>query len=113
MKSTAKSALGITTTMGTTANTTAGPKTPPDSEASANRAVPLKRNFAWTLAGNVTYAVCQWGIFLVLARLGSPGMVGQFALGFAIANPVILLSQLQLRSLQATDASHAEYRPGD
>jgi len=40
-------------------------------------------------------------------------MVGQFALGFAVANPVILLSQLQLRPLQATDASHREYRPGD
>jgi len=40
-------------------------------------------------------------------------MVGQFALGFALVNPVFLLSQLQLRSLQATDASHAEQRLGD
>jgi len=75
--------------------------------------VPLTRNFVWTLAGNVTYAACQWGIFLVLARLSGPEMVGKFALGFAVANPVILLSQFQLRALQATDASHKEFRPGD
>ena len=74
---------------------------------------PLKRNFAWTLAGNLTYAGCQWGFVLVLSRLGNPEMLGEVALGLAIASPVFLMSQLQLRSLQATDASHAEYRPGD
>jgi O-antigen/teichoic acid export membrane protein len=73
--------------------------------------VSLRGNVAWTLAGNIVYAACQWGIFLALARLGNPTMVGQFALGFAIANPVFLFSQLQLRALQATDASHAEFSP--
>jgi len=75
--------------------------------------VPLRRNLAWTLTGNVIYAGCQWGCLVVLSRVGNAEMVGQFALGLAIANPVILMSQLQLRSLQATDASHSEYRPGD
>jgi O-antigen/teichoic acid export membrane protein len=76
-------------------------------------APPLKQNVAWTLAGNIFYAGCQWGVFLALARLGSVEMVGQFALAFAVANPVFLFSQLQLRALQSTDASHAEHRPGD
>ena len=49
----------------------------------------------------------------MLSRLGNPEMLGEVALGLAIASPVFLMSQLQLRSLQATDASHAEYRPGD
>ena len=75
--------------------------------------VSLKGNLAWTLAGNLIYAGSQWGCLVVLSRLGNPAMVGQFALGLAICSPVILMSQLQLRSLQATDASHAEYRPGD
>jgi O-antigen/teichoic acid export membrane protein len=81
--------------------------------ALAQRPVSLRRNLAWTLAGNVIYAGCQWGCLVALSRVGNTEMVGQFALGLAIANPVFLLSQLQLRSLQATDASHSEYRPGD
>jgi O-antigen/teichoic acid export membrane protein len=75
--------------------------------------ISLGGNVAWTLGGNIVYAGCQWGIFLALARLGNPTMVGQFALGFAIANPVFLFSQLQLRALQATDASHAEFYPSN
>lgn len=39
-------------------------------------------------------------------------MVGQFALGLAITTPVILLFNLQLRAIQATDATN-EYRFGD
>jgi O-antigen/teichoic acid export membrane protein len=43
-------------------------------------------------------------MLIVLAKLGSAEMVGQFALGVAIASPVIALSGLQLRAIQATDA---------
>jgi O-antigen/teichoic acid export membrane protein len=64
----------------------------------------LRRNFSWTFAGNVVYAAAQWGILVLLAKLGSPEMVGQFALGLAITAPVILFANLQLRSVQATDA---------
>jgi O-antigen/teichoic acid export membrane protein len=77
------------------------------------RLIALRSNIAWTLAGNVIYAASQWSIFLLLARWGSPEIVGAFALGFAVTSPVILFSQLQLRPLQSTDASHREYRPGD
>jgi O-antigen/teichoic acid export membrane protein len=69
----------------------------------------LRRNFAWTLAGNVVYAGCQWGMLIVLAKLTSPEMVGQFALALAITAPVFMFSSLQLRIVQATDAAH-EYR---
>lgn len=71
----------------------------------------LRHNFAWTLAGNVVYAGCQWGMLIVLAKLGSPVMVGQFALGLAITAPVIMLTNLQLRALQVTDA-HQDYAFG-
>jgi len=67
----------------------------------------LSRNAAWALLGNVGYAACQWGVLLVIAKHAPPEEVGRFALGVAIAGPVIILTNLQLRAVQATDARHA------
>ena len=67
--------------------------------------------FSWTFAGNVVYSGSQWGMLMVLAKLGSPEMVGQFALGLAVTAPVIMFANLQLRGVQATDARR-EYRFG-
>ncbi len=79
----------------------------------AQPAIPsLRWNFAWTLSGNVVYAGCQWGMLVVLAKLGSPEMVGQFALGLAVTAPVFMLGSLALRPAQATDA-RGEYEFGD
>jgi len=77
-----------------------------------SRALSLRRNFAWTFLGNVVYAACQWGMLVSLAKLGTPEMVGQFALGLAVGAPVMMLANLQLRSVQATDARN-EYQFGD
>lgn len=66
--------------------------------------LPLRINFLWTLLGNIVYAGSQWGMLMILAKLGNPEMVGQFSLGLAITAPVILLTNLQLRAVQATDA---------
>ncbi len=76
------------------------------------RPLSLRVNFSWTFVGNVVYAGCQWGMLVVLAKLGSPEMLGQFALGLAISTPVMMLANLQLRAIQATDARH-EYQFGD
>ncbi len=68
-------------------------------------AVPsLKYNFSWTLAGNVFYAGCHWGMLALMAKLSTAAIVGQFALGLAITAPVFMLTNLQLRGVQATDA---------
>ncbi len=64
----------------------------------------LKQNFSWTFVGNGVYQACQWGMLVVLAKLTSPEAVGQFALGLAICAPVVMLTNLQLRAVQATDA---------
>ncbi len=72
----------------------------------------MRANFSWTMAGNVVYAICQWGIFVVLAKLGTPDMVGQISLAFAITAPISLFTDLKLRSIQATD-SKKEYLFGD
>jgi O-antigen/teichoic acid export membrane protein len=77
----------------------------------APRPLSLRSNFSWTLAGNVVYAGCQWGMLVVLAKFGSPEKVGQFALGLAVTAPIIMFSNLQLRAIQATDARR-EYRFG-
>lgn len=71
-----------------------------------SRSLSLRQNFSWIFVGNLVYAGCQWGFLVILAKMGTPEMVGQFALGFAIATPVMLLLNLQLRAVQATDAEH-------
>jgi O-antigen/teichoic acid export membrane protein len=68
----------------------------------------IRSNFAWTLAGYAVYAGCQWGMLVALAKLGTAGMVGQFALGLAVTAPLLLFANLQLRSVLATDA-RSEY----
>jgi len=55
--------------------------------------------------GNAFYSLCQWGIIALLAKLGSTKMVGQFTLGLAITAPIIMFTNLQLRTVQATDAN--------
>jgi O-antigen/teichoic acid export membrane protein len=69
-------------------------------------------NFLWALTGNLFYAACQWGILVVLAKLGTPQMVGEFALALAITAPVVIGAGLSLRSIQATDAA-SQYCFGD
>ena len=73
--------------------------------------LPLRENFAWTLAGNAIYAACQWGILVTIAKFGTPAMLGQFALGLALAAPVFMLTSLQLRAVLVTD-SRDQYRLG-
>lgn len=72
----------------------------------------MRKNFVWTFSGSVVYAACQWGMLTVLAKFGTPVMVGQFALGMALSAPVVLFAGLQLRNIQATDAKHL-YAFGD
>jgi O-antigen/teichoic acid export membrane protein len=66
--------------------------------------IPLRHQFSWTLAGNLTYAACQWGVLIFMTKLVEPALVGRFALGLAIAAPILTLTNLQLRAIQATDA---------
>lgn len=85
------------------------PDAPAASADAAPKVVPaqlsLRANFSWTFVGNAVYAACQWGMLVILARLTSPEAVGQFSLGLAITAPIIMLSNLGLRSAQASDTS--------
>jgi O-antigen/teichoic acid export membrane protein len=72
----------------------------------------LRTDFNWTLAGNVVYSLCQWGMLSVLAKAGNASIVGQFALALAIAAPVFMFTNLALRGVQVSDVRR-EYQFGD
>ncbi|MFM9966084.1 MAG: lipopolysaccharide biosynthesis protein [Planctomycetaceae bacterium] len=78
-----------------------------DSRATDGRPAPLsvRSNFVWSLAGNVLYAFCQFGVLFVLAKLCSAETVGLYVLGIAVTSPIFLFAGLQLRRLQATDTN--------
>jgi O-antigen/teichoic acid export membrane protein len=70
----------------------------------SGQALTLKQNFAWTFVGDTTFAAAQWAMLAVIAKLGTPEMVGLFTLGLAITAPIIIFANLKLRAVQATDA---------
>lgn len=62
----------------------------------------LKKNFSWNFIGNLIYSVTQWALIVVITRLGGVEMVGFFSLGLAITGPIMMFTNLQLRTVQAT-----------
>ncbi len=65
----------------------------------------VRRNVGWSIAGNILYSLSLWGILVLLARRDQTGqLVGQFSLGYAVCLPVQMFFNLQLKSVQATDA---------
>ena len=72
----------------------------------------LKRGLAWTLLGSGVYLACHYATLIALARMTRPAVVGQYARALAIWMPIIVLSQLQLRQIQATDV-HERFKFGD
>jgi O-antigen/teichoic acid export membrane protein len=64
----------------------------------------LKKNFSWTFVGNAIYYASQWGVLIALSNLGDETMTGQYHLGLAVCAPIFVFADLQLRTVQATDA---------
>jgi O-antigen/teichoic acid export membrane protein len=69
------------------------------------RRLSLKANFTWTFIGNVVYAASQWGKLVIIAKMTNPESVGLFTLGLAFGAPVVILFNLGLRAVQATDVN--------
>lgn len=61
--------------------------------------------FAWVSFGRAVFLLSQWGVVVVLTKLGTAETVGLYVLGLSITAPVFLLAGLQLRSLQAVDVA--------
>jgi O-antigen/teichoic acid export membrane protein len=72
----------------------------------------LKKNFGWAFAGNFINAGCRWGMLVAITKLCSIDDVGIFGLAMAISTPVIMFTNLHLRTVYATDISQ-QYRFGE
>jgi len=64
----------------------------------------LRADFSWMFVGNAIYAGGQFLTLMLLAKLVSPELVGQYALGLAIVYPVMMLTNLQLRAVMTSGA---------
>src|SRR5262249_18965607 len=69
--------------------------------------VSLQSDVSWTLIGNVAFGVSQFAVLVAFAKLATVEALGQFALATAICSPIITFLNLQLRGLQATDATES------
>jgi O-antigen/teichoic acid export membrane protein len=63
----------------------------------------LRRNAGWMLLGQGAYAVGQWAIVIIVARLGGPALIGQLTLALAITAPIFVFGYLQMREIQVVD----------
>ena len=72
----------------------------------------LRENFSWNFVGSVVYSASQFFILIMLAKLVEPEIVGYYTLGLALTAPIMMLTNLQLRQIQATDTTYY-YKFGD
>jgi O-antigen/teichoic acid export membrane protein len=72
--------------------------------AQSGRRPSLRADFSWMFVGNAIYAGGQFLTLMLLAKLVSPELVGQYALGLAIVYPVMMLTNLQLRAIMTSGA---------
>ncbi len=56
-----------------------------------------------TLAANIIFALSQWLVIIVVARLGSPAQVGYITLATAIVTPAFAMTGMSLREARAVD----------
>jgi len=64
----------------------------------------LRKNFSWMFAGGMLSSACKWLILIVMTKLISTEQVGHYVLALSITAPIVMVSMLQLRMVQATDA---------
>lgn len=77
------------------------------------RATPrLLRSVGWTVSGTFVFAISQWAIVALTAKLAGPVALGLFTLAAAVVAPILALAQTQLRGVLGTDARY-EHRLGD
>ncbi|MDV3427634.1 MAG: glycosyltransferase [Bacillota bacterium] len=62
----------------------------------------LKR-FSWIFVGNLIYTLSKALMLIIITRLGSPSMVGQYSLSIAITTPLYTFLGLGLRTVYVTD----------
>ena len=63
----------------------------------------LKNSIFWSFVGNLIFLGCQWLVMIVLARMSTPFLAGQYAIALGFTMPVIAICQMQLTQIQITD----------
>lgn len=63
----------------------------------------LLPNAGAALVGTAVFALGQWGVVVVLARLATAEDVGRYSIALAIATPLLMLAGLSLRTVLVTD----------
>lgn len=89
------------------ATETTSPPTPSSTGPAAAppaKVLSFRRNFVWALSSNAIYAATHWGMLVLMAKLLSAAEVGGYFFALAIAAPIFLVTNLNLRWVQATDA---------
>lgn len=66
-------------------------------------ALSTRANFAWVAASTIYFQLCQWLMLAALAQTADSEAVGRFALALAVTAPPVLLANLNLRVVLATD----------
>ncbi|MBM7661723.1 O-antigen/teichoic acid export membrane protein [Bacillus mesophilus] len=65
--------------------------------------ISLKNSFMYSIMGNTVFAFSQWVIIVIIAKVNSPEVLGQYSLGLAITIPIFLFLGMNFRSIQAAD----------
>lgn len=82
-------------------------RTSPPKIKGTPRPLGLRQNALWTFCGEGAYGFSQLCILIVLARLGSVALVGQYAWALAVTTPIFLFFSLQLRTILAATPNSA------
>lgn len=61
------------------------------------------RTFSWMLIANAVTFGLKWLMIIVIAKVLSANLVGEYSLAFAITAPIALFAQLKLRSIFVTE----------
>ncbi|HEY1066816.1 MAG TPA: hypothetical protein VGE52_11925, partial [Pirellulales bacterium] len=74
-----------------------------DASVGMSPRVSLRANLAWSVGGTAVYAVSQWLVLTLVAKLAGTEALGGYALGQAIVTPIDLWLRMKLRSSYVAD----------
>lgn len=66
------------------------------------KSLSLRKNFLWTFSSTLVNGFVQWSIVIIIARYGSPELVGQFSLATGLVLPVFAFLNFHLRVVYVT-----------
>lgn len=67
----------------------------------------LKLNLLYGLGGTGFFNACRFGVVSLIAKCGTPELVGHYSFGFTVASPVVQFFTLNLRGVFISDATNS------